>query len=353
MNEDVNGFMGKATQTTGIPPPLRMSMIEAAVQSTRVPLSVTDDGKSPYASTLPNITTSNMIDLQANDETIGRLVFYRKQNRKPDRDERVNESATVLILLKQWDRVIDRDGVLYGRITMPNGDDEQQLLLPECLRETVLTGLHSDAGHQALERTEALVRARCYWPRMHDHIKHWIIKCHCCTVAKFPHCKVSLGRLHASNPFEVLAIDFTILEPSSDGRENVLVMTDMFTKYTIAVATRNQKADTVAKLLAAEWFNRYSVPLRIHSDLCCNFESAVIKSLCRLYGIKKSATTPYHPAGNGIVERFNRSLHGLLRTLSASKKRPWPDYYNVTSHASTGTFFVDRHAPRGDTRRDG
>ena len=75
-------------------------MIEAALQSTSIPLSATDDCKSPYASALPNITTPDMTDLQANDETIGRLVFYRKQNRKPDRDERVNESATVLILLK-------------------------------------------------------------------------------------------------------------------------------------------------------------------------------------------------------------------------------------------------------------
>ena len=82
----------------------------------------------------------------------------------------MNESATVLILLKQWDRITDRDGVLYRRITMPNGDNEQRLLLPECLRETVLTGLHNDAGHQALERTEALIRARCYWPRMSSYL---------------------------------------------------------------------------------------------------------------------------------------------------------------------------------------
>ena len=58
---------------------------------------------------------------------------------------------------------------------------KQQLLLPECLLERVLIGLHNDAGHQALERTEALVRARCYWPRMHDHIKQWIIKCQRCS----------------------------------------------------------------------------------------------------------------------------------------------------------------------------
>ena len=50
----------------------------------------------------------------------------------------------------------------------------------------------------------------------------------------------------ATQPLEVLAIDFTTLESSSDGCEIVLVITDVFTKYTVAVATRNQKADTVA-----------------------------------------------------------------------------------------------------------
>ena len=40
-------------------------------------------------------------------------------------NECVNESATVLILLKQWDRITDRDGVLYRRITMPNCDNER------------------------------------------------------------------------------------------------------------------------------------------------------------------------------------------------------------------------------------
>ena len=37
----------------------------------------------------------------------------------------MNESATVLILLKQWDRITDRDGALYRRITMPNCDNER------------------------------------------------------------------------------------------------------------------------------------------------------------------------------------------------------------------------------------
>jgi len=70
----------------------------------------------------------------------------------------------------------------------------------------------------------------------------------------------------ASKPLEVLAMNFTQLEAASDGRENVLVLTDIFTKFTVAVPTRDQKASTVVKTLVREWFLVYGVPKRIHSD---------------------------------------------------------------------------------------
>lgn len=76
-------------------------------------------------------------------------------------------------------------------------------------------------------------------------------------------------------------------------------MTDVFTKFTLAVPTRDQRAETVAQVLVNEWFYKFGVPGRLQSDKGCDFESFLIQQLCLLYGIEKSRTTPYHPAGNG------------------------------------------------------
>jgi hypothetical protein len=52
------------------------------------------------------------------------------------------------------------------------------------------------------------------------------------------------------------------LERSSDGKENVLVMTDVFTKFALAVPAKDKKASTVATVLVKEWFQKYGTPER-------------------------------------------------------------------------------------------
>ena len=92
-----------------------------------------------------------------------------------------------------------------------------------------------------------------------------------------------------------------------------------------------------------KWFYKYGVPTRLHSDQGRSFESKIIHQLCHLYNITKSRTTPYGLQGNGQCERFNRTLHDLLCTLSVEQKHRWPTClpqvlfsYNTTPHQTTG-----------------
>ena len=45
------------------------------------------------------------------------------------------------------------------------------------------------------------------------------------------------------------------------------------------------------------------------------FESKLMAELCALWGVRKSHTTPYHPQANGVVERGNRDLGDMLRSM--------------------------------------
>ena len=108
-----------------------------------------------------------------------------------------------------------------------------------------------------------LLRPRVYWPAMYREARDYISSCERCTMGHAPALHTTSSHLLASHPLEILAIDFTKLETASDGRENVLVLTDVFSKFTQAIPTRNQEAGTVAKVLVHEWFQRYGVPQKI------------------------------------------------------------------------------------------
>ena len=137
-------------------------------------------------------------------------------------------------------------------------------------------------------------------------------------------------------------MDYLSLEPSKGNIENVLVITDHFTRYALAYASKTQTAQGTASILWDNFICHYGFPELFISDQGRNFESDLIKELCKIAGVKKLHTTPYHPQSNGQCERFNSTLCNMLGTLSDEEKSDWKFHlgcmthaYNCTKHAST------------------
>ena len=61
--------------------------------------------------------------------------------------------------------------------------------------------------------------------------------------------------------------------------------------------------------------------------------------MCELLGIDKTLTTPFHPASDGMVERFNRTMESMLRMQVSADQSDWDEKlpcllmaYRATKH---------------------
>ena len=187
-------------------------------------------------------------------------------------------------------------------------------------------------------RTLSLLRERFYWPGMQEEATQHVLKCSRCLRRKTPPQAAPLQPILVTQPLELVHMDYLSLGPSKGNIENVLVITDHFTRYALAYPTKTQTAQATARILWDNFICHYGFPEKFISDQGRNFES----ELCKIAGAKKVHTIPYHPQGNGQCERFNSTLCNMLGTLSEEEKSDWKSHlgcmthaYNCTKHAST------------------
>ena len=90
--------------------------------------------------------------------------------------------------------------------------------------------LHDDYGHQGLDQTLALVKERFYWSTMnHDAAKYVtnVISVMWLRVITQVHIH-NRGCLLPIIPWTCCVLIFLKVDPSRDGKENILVLTDAF-----------------------------------------------------------------------------------------------------------------------------
>ena len=180
-----------------------------------------------------------------------------------------------------------------------------------------------NGGHFGVEKILARIKQRFWWPSLKTSVEKHIANCDRCAARSTAGIKrkAELQIFSVHGAFRTMAADVlgpALLATKSRARY-ILVMSDLFTKYAVTVASQDMTAATVANAIIDEWIMIFGAPDVIHTDQGSNFNSELMQDICRIFMIEKTRTTPYHPQGNGQVERFNRVIADALSKYCAEE----------------------------------
>ena len=287
-------------------------------------------------------------EAQEEDRCIGKLLEWLEAGSKPDRDEAaaLPPEARCYWLSFEIMRLIN--GLAYMLWFEGNKPAGHRLVVPLSLRGHLLDACHNSllAGHLGVTKTVQRVKQRFYWPHMASDVKLHIRSCEVCASANgaYKSYRAKLADFRVGAPLDRIAVDILgPLRTSSSGNKYILVLCCYFTRWVECWALPDQKAETIAERIVLDFICRFGAPLELHSDQGKNFTSVLLKEVCRLLEITKTQTSSYHPAGNGLVERFNRTLADMLRKYVSGAYADWDRYlpfvtaaYRATVHPATG-----------------
>ena len=198
---------------------------------------------------------------QLADPILGPLLRGQESGKKSSADELGSLSRSSRRLLQIWDQLTVRNGVLYQRFETSEGTSAvTQTIIPEALREEVLTDLHEGdlGGHLGIDKTLTCLKNRFYWPWHYNDVCDCCQKCGICTARKRPSPKAHapLTSIKVGYPMQLVAMDIVGPFPESPaGNTHILVVADYLTRWTEAYLIPNQEATTVASKLTDEGFS--------------------------------------------------------------------------------------------------
>ena len=273
-------------------------------------------------------------NLQQSCSELGPMYSYLSNGVLPND----NKFARKLVLENRHFDLLD--GVFHHE--NPHNPGKWCLAVPVSLRPELLEDAHGGlfAGHLGEKRVYDRLRRNYWWQGLRRDVRKHCHSCLTCATRK------GVGRathpplqsIPVGGPFHCVGVDILKLPLTYDGNQYVLVLVDYLTKWVEAFPLKDQKAETVARVMVEEVICRHGAPEQLLSDRGSNFLSGLI---CRLLQMKKVNTSGYHPQTDGLVERFHRTLISMLSRYVDKHARDWDRYllymlYICLSRRSTG-----------------
>lgn len=203
---------------------------------------------------------------------------------------------------------------------------------------------HLMAGHQGISRTFNMIKEKFYWSGYYDTVRRYVSSCQVCQSFGPRNLPTPLSlnpKLNKEGPFSHISIDYIYLPLTSSGNNAALMMIDKFTGWVECKPTSTQSSDFTCISLF-EWICTYGKMIQIHCDNGVHFNTEEVKVLkMSSYGIQLRFGVPYHPQGQGKVERANGVLKSILKKYAGIYRQDWDAWLSAA-------VYVMRTSVRGD-----
>lgn len=113
------------------------------------------------------------------------------------------------------------------------------------------------------------------------------------------------------------------------GNKFILIGIDYLTKYIFMKAVKNKSAVEVATFIYEKIILEHGCPSVILTDNGKEYNNEMVENLCNKMNIKKKYSSPYRPQTNGLIERTNKTIIGILSKNVYDEKRRWDDYIEL------------------------
>ena len=282
-------------------------------------------------------------ETQRKDSFLSKIIDYLERNIEPV-DLEPHEKRH---FIQSKEHYLLHDGVLY--LQTPN-TPRALLCVPEELKLEIMARFHGSVFgcHCGRERTLQAIRSKYYWMGLYQSVSDFVSSCVLCNQRKRAHAKPILPlsvNSECSFPLQRVQIDLLGRLPvgSKSGAVYILGIMCSFSKYVIAVPLQDKQSKTVAEALVEHLILKEGSPLVIVSDLGSEFVSEVFRELLEMLNIEKRETSPFHPAANGLIERYFSTFSNMMATLVETNQNRWENLlpfvvsaYNHTVHTATG-----------------
>jgi transposase InsO family protein len=232
-------------------------------------------------------------------------------------------------------------GVLDGQLYLVDFNDNQAKLYTCLIAKTNMGWLwHRRLAHVGMNNLHKLLKGEHILGLTNLHFEKDRI-CSACQARKqvgvhHPHKNI----MTTDKPLELLHMDLFVLIAyiSIGGSKYCLVIVDDYSRFTwvFFLQDKSQTQDTLKRFLRRTQ-NEFGLRIKkIRSDNGMEFKNSQIEGFLEEEGIKHEFSSPYTSQQNGVVERKNRTLLDMAKTMLAEYKTPdrfWAEAINTACYS--------------------